>query len=252
MKKEMKLISLLVLIWVLLASTTTNAGVVYITEDSLEDYSFEDGYGTVEVTDIADAGGTVSDLSLRLAWPTPLDDKSGIKVTDIDTGVTDVDSWNYWTRTEDIYSPHLVLFLSNVYDVTTEDYLDNYGSEDYSSKVYINGYEPGDMNWHQIQDSDTYQYRMFFNGDFSVPIIENIDWSTFQSETFEWYGVHELDYSNAIVEGFRISNDGIGGYDSQVVYIDDFTFGDTDYVIGIPEPTTIALLGLSGLFLLRR
>ncbi len=208
-------------------SSTANATLVYVTEDNLEDYSYVVGDGTIGIVDTTSAPGTLTNLSLELIWPTSSDD-AGIQITDLgDPTVSSIIGWDYWVKAPEYYNPHLTMFLDTDGDL--------FSDTEARVSTYNSGY--GD-EWLNIDSSGDIRFRIESEGGSGYSPLWT--WSEFQEE-----------FGDAVVEEIVISHYGyyISG---NTAYLDDFTFGDTDYAIGIPEPTTIALLGLGSVLLLRR
>lgn len=228
MKRKLKFIGLLMLSWVLLINSTANATIVNITTGNLDSYSYEVGSGTVGIVNITSAPGTFTDLSLKLIWPTKNDD-AGIRITDLgNPTVSSISDWNYWVKAPGNCNPHLTIFID-----TDED-----GSWDTEASVRTNnaGYRD---RWLNINSLGT--IRFWIEPKYEGGYSKNWTWSEFQTE-----------FGDAVVEEIRISHYGFNiGNKGITAYIDDFSFGDTDYVIGVPEPTTIVLLGFGSIFLLR-
>jgi len=219
--RKMKFISLFVLLWVLLINSTVNATI--ITAENLGSYDYIVGSGTIEVVGTTSAPRTVSDLSLKMDWPASNDD-SGIQITDLgNLTISNIDGFSYWVNAPEYYCPHLTMFLNNSGDnITVRIGKDNTGYGD---------------EWFNIDNSGT---NLMFSIS-GVTGVKRWSWATFQSN-----------YGNAVIEKILISHQGYSIEDgSKTAYLDDFSFGNTDYVFNyIPEPATVAFLGLGCLFLI--
>lgn len=227
--KSLEMFCAVVFLTVSVVSTSANAAVVYITEDNLSDYSYIVGDGTVEVVDTTSAVGTASDLSLELIWPTNSDD-AGIQITDLGSPlISSVDSWDYWVKAPEWYNPHLTMFLD-----TDENGI-------YDTEARISTYNIGHGNeWFNIDNSGTISFWV----DPEYGSAHSYDWT--------WVEFQAI-YGTALVKEIRISHYGYYIGDTGITtHLDDFSFGDTDYVICVPEPTTVALLFLGGFFLTLR
>ena len=218
--------------------------------------AFTEGAATTDwVYDVP--GGAPDSVSLQTFWPRPGNNIAGAEFTNFtEPRVGSIDGWDFWAKTDGAYRHNFVLYLSDVLDVVSGEYLTNYSGESFSSIVYVETNDPGgSTDWNQALSTTLFNYRMHFNDDFGFPVNEVVDWNGFQTQTFDWFGAVELDYSNAKVEKARVSNDGIGTNDTITANLDNVTIGTENFAL-VPEPSVIILaatgIGLLSMFYRRK
>lgn len=184
---------------------------VHIINGNLGDYDYIVGTGTVEVKNTTSADGTFSDLSLEMVWPNN-DQDAGIETTVGDPVVNDITGFSYWVKAAEYFNPHLTMFL----DTTGNDTID--------TEARIGTYNVGSGDtWVEIDSSGTISFWIVPNGGSS----RTYSWADFQTE-----------FGTAVVKKIRISHYGYYIGTSEITaYLDDFTFGGTDYVFGIEDLT---------------
>lgn len=223
----MKILKLIFMVVFLLVVGTASATIMYITEGNIDDYNYTVGSGTIELVDTTSAPDTFSGLSLKLLWPATADN-AGIRITDLgDPIINDISGYSYWVYANLNLNPRLTIYLDT----------DNDEIWDTEARIATTNAGHG-AEWFNIDSSGTIEFQI------RIPGISSryYAWADFQAE-----------FVTAKVKQIELSHRGkslIGG--PTTAYLDDFSFGNTNYVFGIPEAATVVLLGLGGLVLIAK
>lgn len=251
-----KLITFCAVMGLILVVSSNMASAIVITT-----YTYGDG-----ATEWTTETSAVGSSSLKLLDPGNTINYAGAKVTDLgDPTVAEFDGWSYWTRGPEFHGVNFWMGLDTPYDNFES------GGVDYGYDIWMgimpynilwtegNNEKVPDDTWVNLQSSGYYPYQVWSPvGGHDISMHpDGTTWSEFQdltSYTIDAWG-RTYDFSAATVKMVVMRMGGGGHASDNTGYLDDFTLDGVTVEVEngfIPEPTTIALLGLGVLGLIRR
>jgi len=201
--------------------------------------------GGGEASWVEDSTAPSSDgVVAKLYWPAPYRNENneyivpnaGVRIDIPDVAIKDIESWKYYTKAPVDYATNLTF------------YVDREGVENYPGRDY-------DMTLSAWPDNDNYGDQWLtvdqatianYNGSYVVWAYGassptwKFSWSTVQSS-----------YGDGVVIRVALDKGVIGTNQTITTYVDDFSMNGVLYQL-VPEPATMVLLGLGGLFLRKR
>jgi hypothetical protein len=270
-----RLITICAVVGLILAISNMAQALPIVTEYTL-------GSGTTQWTNVTSAVGS-SSLQLNNPASGGSGTYAGVLVTNLgDPKVEDFDSWDYWTKSNAQVAGGYAVSGVNV-RIWLDTPYDNYPGADWDVALNIMPhntlfYEGGNSaqpipadTWVNLNSLTRYPYQIFawdgsgnYLGGNDIATQSNaITWSEFQGITSYYAHVdwgtwdYTYDFSQAIIRKISLRTGGGGIITDVTAYLDDFTLNGVSIVVEngftvVPEPATIALLGLGSLVLLRK